>query len=68
MSKNPYRYMISDVFATLFIIKVLLQEVSEFVAKLLNFGMARLKLGRWAEKEVACEKLSDHLEQNFKNK
>ena len=27
-----------------------------------------LKLGRWAEKEVACEKLSDLPELNFKNK
>ena len=59
--------MISDEFATLFIIKVLLLEISEFLAKLLNFGMAGLKLGRWAEKEVACEKLSDLLEQKFKN-
>ena len=60
--------MMSDVFWTLFILKVLLLKVWEFLAKLLNFGMAWLKLGRWAEKEVACEKLSDHLEQNFKNK
>ena len=30
--------------------------------------MAGLKMGRWAEKEVACEKLSDLLEQKFKNK
>ena len=57
--------MISDVFGTLFILKILLYDVWEFLTKLLNFGMAGLKLGRWAEKEVACEKLSDLLEQNF---
>ena len=43
-------------------------RMSEFLTKLLNFGLAGLKLGRWAEKEVACEKLSDLLELNFKNK
>ena len=60
--------MMSDVFGTLFIFKVLLLRVWEFLAKLLNFGMAGLKLGRSAEKEVACEKLSYLLEQNLKNK